>query len=123
MPRTKPKPKQEQDVPSGTELPTGNGPTNEVMTLREAAAYLRLPETDVLRLVQEQSLPARQLGSEWRFLKAAIQDWLRAGTPPAKSNKEAWLALVGAWKDDPYLDEMLAEIYKRRGRPMIEDES
>ena len=33
----------------------------------------------------------------------------------------AFLALSGVWKDDPYLDEMLKEIYKKRGRPMVED--
>src|SRR5277367_5054010 len=48
----------------------------EVLTLVEAAAYLRLTEADVLRMVDEQGLSARQLGKEWRFLKSAIQDWL-----------------------------------------------
>jgi len=98
-----------------------NGPTGEVLTLREAAAYLRLGEPDVLRLVREQELPGRQLGSEWRFLKTAIENWLRTGTS-AKSNKEAWMALAGAWKDDPFREEMLREIYRQRGRPMTEDE-
>jgi excisionase family DNA binding protein len=93
-----------------------------VLTLAEAAAYLRLSEADVLRLVNEQGLPVRRLGQEWRFLKAAIQDWLRSGTPP-KSNKEAWLELAGVWKDDPYLEDMLKEIYQQRGRSMTEDES
>jgi excisionase family DNA binding protein len=93
-----------------------------VLTLAEAAAYLRLPEADVLRLVEEQGLPARQLGAEWRFLKAAIQEWLRSGPPP-KPSKEAQLAVAGSWKDDPYVDEELKETYGRRGRPMTEDES
>lgn len=120
MPRTKAKP----EPPAVTPPPAAaNGPTGEVLTLSEAAVYLRLPEGDVLRLVNEQALPVRQLGNEWRFLKAAIQDWLRTGKPPALSNKEAWMALAGVWKDDPYLDEMLKEIYKQRGRPMTEDES
>jgi excisionase family DNA binding protein len=114
MPRTKPK----HDVPS----PAVNGPPSEVLTLAEAAAYLRLPEADVMRLVDEQGLSARQLGTEWRFLKAAIQDWLRSGPTP-KPSKEAQLAVAGSWKDDPYVDEELKEIYRRRGRPMTEDES
>jgi excisionase family DNA binding protein len=115
MPRTKPKP------PTPAPVPVVMDPTTEVLTLTEAAAYLRLTEADVLRLVEEQALPVRRLGNEWRFLKAAIRDWLRTGPPP-KSNKEAWRELAGAWKDDPYVDEELAEIYRRRGRPMIEDE-
>jgi excisionase family DNA binding protein len=99
-----------------------NGAADEVLTLKEAAAYLRLGESDVLRLVSEQGLPARQLGTEWRFLKAAIQDWLRTGPLP-KAGKEAWMALAGAWKDDPKVEEELKEIYRRRGRPMTEDEA
>jgi hypothetical protein len=35
--------------------------------------------------------------------------------------KEILLQQAGSWKDDPYLDEMLEEIYRRRGRPMTEE--
>jgi excisionase family DNA binding protein len=93
----------------------------EVLNLAEAAAYLRLSEADLLRLVEEQGLPGRQLGKEWRFLKAAIQDWLRAGPAP-KPSKAAQLAVVGSWKDDPLVAEELKETYRQRGRPLAEDE-
>jgi excisionase family DNA binding protein len=119
MPRTKPKPEPPSSTPPP---PTANGPAGEVLTLAEAAAYLRLSEQDVLRLVDEQKLPARRLANEWRFLKAAIQDWLRTGPPPNPS-REAQLAVIGSWKDDPYLDEELKEIFRQRGRPMAEDDS
>jgi excisionase family DNA binding protein len=121
MPRTKGKPEPTPEFAAPLTAP--NGPTTEVLTLSEAAAYLRLSEADVLRVVAEQRLPTRQLGQEWRFLKAAIQDWLRTGVPPVQSNKEAWLALAGIWKDDPQVEQDLKEIYQRRGRPMTEDES
>ncbi len=42
----------------------------EVYTLAEAAAYLRVAEEDVLRMISTQSLPGRRFGSEWRFLKS-----------------------------------------------------
>ncbi len=117
MPRTKPKP----EPTSPTSAPAGiNGPPGEVLSLDEAAAYLRLPEAEVLRLVHEQELPARQAGTEWRFLKAAIQVWL--SQPIAKPKKDFWEVSVGAWKDDPHAEEMIKEIYKRRGRPMTEEE-
>jgi excisionase family DNA binding protein len=99
----------------------GNGPAPEVLTLGEAAAYLRLPEADVLRLVQQHGLPGRHHGAEWRFLKDAIQDWLRAGTAPM-SNKDAWIALAGAWKDDPDLEDALQEIHKQHRQPPSADE-
>ena len=46
MPRTKAKP-----VPPPPAL-AANGPTTEVLTLAEAATYLRLPEEEVVRLVR-----------------------------------------------------------------------
>ena len=119
MPRTKRKP---ESTPRPTRsTPAANGPVSEVLTLAEAAVYLRMPEADVMRLVAEQMLPARRLGNEWRLLKAAIQEWLRAGSPPQPS-KEAQLAAAGSWKDDPYVEAELKEIYRQRGRQMTEDD-
>lgn len=91
-------------------------PGQEVLTLAEAAAYLRVTESEVLRMVHEQCLPGRQVQDDWRFLKTALQDWLRS--PPCK--KESLLAQIGAFKDDPHLEEMLQEIYKQRGRSETE---
>lgn len=92
----------------------------EVLTLSEAAAYMRVAEEDVLRLARLQELPGRQIGNEWRFLKAGLQDWLR--TPARTSGKEALLALAGAWKDDPDIEEIVREAHRRRGRPLAEKE-
>lgn len=51
-------------------------PTPEVLTLAEAAEYLRVPEDAVLKLVKEGTLPAQRIGGEWRFLKRAVVEWL-----------------------------------------------
>jgi excisionase family DNA binding protein len=96
-----------------------NGPVEEVLTVGEAAAYLRLRQTELLRLVQEQGLPGRFTRSGWRFLKSAIQQWLSQPFP--RPSKEAQLAGIGSWKDDPYLEDMLKEIYQKRRRPMTEE--
>src|SRR5207249_6722767 len=109
MPRTKPQP---EASPKRAPQPTAPPGPPDVLTLAEAATYLRLPEADVLRLVQDQALPARRLANEWRFLKTAIQQWL--SIPPPRGSKEAQLAVAGAWKDDPYVEEELKEIYRRR---------
>jgi excisionase family DNA binding protein len=111
--RTKPKKK------TATTAADSNGPLGEVLTLAEAAAYLRLPESEVVRLVQQQDLPGRYTGTEWRFSKPAIQAWL--STPPPKPSKEAVLAVIGSWKDDPYREEELKEIYRQRRRPVAEE--
>jgi excisionase family DNA binding protein len=104
MPSAKSKPRASKPVPA-------NGPLPEVLTLGEAAAYLRLPEEEIMRLVREQALPARQVGTEWRFLLGAIRDWLRTSKPEI-ANKEAWMKLAGVWKDDPTVDQLREEIDK-----------
>jgi excisionase family DNA binding protein len=55
--------------------PTSNGTPEktEVLTLEEAAAYLRVPVEDVLHMVDGEELPGRKFGAEWRFYKAALQ--------------------------------------------------
>ena len=114
MPRSEDEAEQEASDAGGGERP-GAG---EVLTLAEAAAYLRLPEEEVVRLVHQQELPGRYAGSEWRFFKTAIQPWLSHPLP--KPSKEAQLAVLGSWKDDPYWEEELKEIHRRRGRPMTD---
>ena len=89
------------------------------MTLPEAAAYMRVSEEELVRLVHRQNLPGRLLESGWRFLKSGLQDWLK--TPPPRGSREAVLSSAGAWKDDPFWEQELEEIYQRRGRPMTED--
>jgi excisionase family DNA binding protein len=91
-----------------------NGPASDVFILAEAAAYLRVSEADVLDLIHSQNLPSRLIGTEWRFSKFALQDWLRI--PSQRPNKEAVLARIGSWQNDPYLDQELNEIHKRRRR-------
>lgn len=105
-----------EPTPAGetSRVPAAGWP--EVLTLTEAAAYLRVPEAELGRIAGSQGLPGRRIGSEWRFSRAALQDWLRR-----PSMKESLLQLAGSWKDDPDVDEMLAEIYRQRGRPMTEE--
>ncbi|MGL5793011.1 MAG: helix-turn-helix domain-containing protein [Waterburya sp.] len=54
--------------------------TPDVLTLEEASEYLRLPVETVLRQVLKGNIPGRQIEDDWRFLKAAIDDWLRSKT-------------------------------------------
>jgi excisionase family DNA binding protein len=88
----------------------------EVFDLQDTAKFLKVSDDEVLRMVKEQGLPARQIGDNWRFLKAAICEWLRTGTPARPSRKEAQLALVGKYKDDTDLEGIVEEAMSRRGR-------
>jgi PTS system nitrogen regulatory IIA component len=55
-----------------------NGITGEVMTLPEVAAYLRLAEKTVLRMVHKGQIPCAKVASQWRFLRSMVDDWLIA---------------------------------------------
>jgi excisionase family DNA binding protein len=88
----------------------------EVLTLREAARYLRLKEKDVEELAAQGAIPGRRVKQEWRFLKTALADWLRG-----PDYKAALLQRAGAFADDPYMPEMLKSIYKQRGRPEVDN--
>jgi len=122
MPRTrKPKP---APSPGPEPQPAAmDGPAGEVLTLAEAAAYLRLPEKDVIAAASTQGLPGRLVGGEWRFLKTALQQWLSGSQPTAEMRKAAILAAAGSFKDDPQLEDIVEEIYRQRGRPITEDGS
>ena len=121
MPRVKSKSTTNRSQPRNGVAAANAAGSGDVLTLREAAAYLRVAEADVLRMAREQELPGRLIGTEWRFLKSALQCWL--GAPSAKSGNAALLAMAGAFKDDPYLDNIVRDAYQRRGRPMTKDRS
>lgn len=74
-------------------------PGEEVLTLPEVAAFLRVPEEAVLGLVSDDRLPAQKIGGEWRFLKRAVSDWLRFGRdfPKYRPLPPPWMH--PAWED------------------------
>jgi len=49
---------------------------DEVMTSVEAAEYLKMHVKTVCRLAKEGKIPAKKVGSEWRFLRAVLDRWL-----------------------------------------------
>ncbi|MDB5347903.1 MAG: merR family regulatory protein [Schlesneria sp.] len=55
----------------------------DVLTLEDAAAYLKVEYGQIRRLVKEQGLPGRKIGEDWRFLRGAIADWLSEPTGTA----------------------------------------
>ncbi|MFN7162270.1 MAG: helix-turn-helix domain-containing protein [Fimbriimonadales bacterium] len=49
-----------------------------VMTLREAASYLRLRTAEVVALAESGEVPAFKVDGKWRFLKSALDEWMLA---------------------------------------------
>ncbi len=54
----------------------GEDQFGQVMTSVEAAAYLKMHVKTVCRLAKEGKIPAKKVGSEWRFLRNVLDNWL-----------------------------------------------
>jgi excisionase family DNA binding protein len=79
---------------------------DEVLTLAEAASYLRVPEEELLRLAEHRDIPAQRIGGEWRFLKRALGYWLTYG-PRFCLDFPPWFL------DHPLLEDLLLAVAKR----------
>jgi len=90
----------------------------EVLTLADAARYLRLPQATLKKYALRGEIPGRQIGKEWRFLKSALQDWLRR-----PGGKSVLLGMAGAFKDDETLPELRRSIQAARGRMQSDSEA
>src|SRR5262250_2302492 len=90
---------------------------SEVFTLEEVADYLELPLDTIEREASQGHIPGRRIEDTWRFLKSAIDDWLRA-----QDSRALLLQQAGALKDDPYLVELLDSIYRDRKRSEADDD-
>ncbi len=47
-----------------------------VMTLREAAAYLRMNQKTLAQMAQRGQIPALSIDGKWRFSRNAVDEWL-----------------------------------------------
>jgi excisionase family DNA binding protein len=58
--------------------PTGGGPAPEVMSPAEAANYLKVSEADVMAMITEGQIKAKQIGTQYRISKKALDDFLHS---------------------------------------------
>jgi excisionase family DNA binding protein len=82
----------------------------DVLTLTEAAAYLRVEQAALERLVGDEAIPARKIGGEWRFLKKALDDWLRF---PGRHPRDYWMMHPPWLLDSPFAEDLLLLLEKR----------
>ena len=81
----------------------------EVLTLDDAAHFLKLSPEAVARQAEAGYIPGRQVEGSWRFLLSRLEEWLGQ-----RDSKAIFLAQAGAFQDDESMDELVAEIYKAR---------
>ena len=51
--------------------------TDEILTLKEVAKYLKLAEKTAYRLAAEGKLPGFKVGGSWRFKQSNIEAWIK----------------------------------------------
>ena len=58
---------------------------NEILTLEEVAAYLRLTPQTIYKWAQERRIPSVKLRKEWRFRRSILDRWLDEQMPGGES--------------------------------------
>jgi excisionase family DNA binding protein len=53
-------------------------PLPDVLTERQAADLLQVPEEELIALAEAGSVPGRRIGDRWRFSRPALIEWLAA---------------------------------------------
>jgi excisionase family DNA binding protein len=51
-----------------------------LMTVKEVAALLRVSPQTLYKMLEQGSIPAVKIGSQWRFDRDQIKDWLKGRT-------------------------------------------
>jgi len=82
-----------------------------VLTLSEAAKFLRLSPKIIQEKAEAGKIPGQCIGRTWRFSRAVLEGWLRG-----RNTGRALLEQVGAFKDDDTFLPMIEKIYKERRR-------
>jgi len=49
---------------------------DQILTLKEVAAYLKLAEKTAYRLASEGKLPGFKVGGSWRFKRDDLEAWI-----------------------------------------------
>jgi excisionase family DNA binding protein len=62
---------------------------DELFTIKELSEHLRVHPTTIYRLLRQGRLPGFRVGSNWRFNRAAIEQWeaLQVSEPPPPTNR------------------------------------
>ena len=76
----------------------------DVLTLREAATYLRLSERSLYELARGKRLPAAQVGGKWLFPRRKLESWLSAQSDGAEAAHRLDPPPILAGSHDPLLD-------------------
>lgn len=63
--------------------------SEQIMTVKDVASYLKLNERTVYRMTTAAKIPAFKVGNSWRFKKEEIDTWIAQQHNQISSNKES----------------------------------
>ena len=66
--------------------PSAQTRVGEVLRMKDVARYLNCHPSTIYRLVARREIPHFRLGSDLRFRKSAIDDWIDEQNVPAKNS-------------------------------------
>jgi hypothetical protein len=87
----------------------------DILTLEEAAQYLRLSPTVIAEQASIGNIPGQPIDNDWRFLRSAIDDWLKT-----RNSRSVLLRQAGSLAHDSTLVELQAEIDLARRNSTVE---
>lgn len=88
---------------------------SSVLTLEEAADYLRLSPDILQQHAVAGKIPGQPIGDSWRFLRSAIDDWLRC-----HDSRSVLLQQAGIFAQDETLEAIQANIDQDRQQSALE---
>lgn len=75
----------------------------EILTMEQAAELLQVSVRTIQRLVKTGEIPGRQVGTQWRFHRDQLIDWVRGRDPePKKSLSQT--ELIQLWGEKMGVD-------------------
>ncbi|MFC1870510.1 response regulator [Chloroflexota bacterium] len=84
----------------------------KLLNIKEAAAYLRISQSTIYKLVEKDKIPAKKVGGAWRFQRTMLDDWLKI-----RSTRHRETILVV--DDDIKIRNTLSDIIASRGYQVI----
>jgi excisionase family DNA binding protein len=84
----------------------------EILNMEEAAEFFNVSIKTFIKLLKEETVPARKIGREWRFSRQALVLWLSAGDSQQYSSSDSdtkeffdrvapeWESMRGGYYDD-----------------------
>ncbi len=52
---------------------------DDILNMKEALDYLKISRNTMYKLLKEGSIPAKQVGTRWRFSRRQLLEWIEKG--------------------------------------------